>query len=84
MVNSRVISTFAACCLLAYASDTSYAQNVDGGVDQRPRNPIVRVVAVSQDGLQGKFGETIIAATLTRLDRAASFHPDVACLPESF
>jgi len=84
MMNSRMISTFAACCLLAFASGRSDAQDEHLAIQRRPRNPIVRVVAVSQDGLQDKTGETIIAATLTRLDRAASFRPDIACLPEAF
>ena len=78
MVNCRMISTFAACCLSAYMPGKSHAQ------DERPRNPIVRVVTVCQDGLQGQADAAITAATLTRLDRAASFRPDIACLPEAF
>jgi beta-ureidopropionase len=44
---------------------------------------IVRVVTVSQDGLE--FGtHDLLEPTMERLNRAASFHPDIACLPEVF
>jgi beta-ureidopropionase len=44
---------------------------------------IVRVVTVSQDGLE--FGSNdLLEPTMARLNRAASFHPDIACLPELF
>ncbi len=49
-----------------------------------PRNPLIRVVTVSQDGLQAEPGKAMLNATLARLDRTAAFKPDVACLPESF
>jgi predicted amidohydrolase len=49
-----------------------------------PRNRLVRVVTVSQDGLTDKPGKPMLEATLTRLDRAASFKPDIVCLPEHF
>src|SRR5262245_37840019 len=42
---------------------------------------IVRVVTVCQEGLKGK---SLINDTLERLDQAASFRPDIACLPEDF
>ena len=48
------------------------------------RNPIVRVVTVSQDMLQGRSTDELVSSTLARLDQAASFHPDIACLPELF
>lgn len=47
------------------------------------RNRIVRVVTVSQDQLD-KSSTNLIEATMTRLNEAASFRPDIACLPELF
>jgi beta-ureidopropionase len=44
---------------------------------------IVRVVTVTQEGLRFDKGD-LLEPTMTRLDRAASFHPDIACLPEVF
>lgn len=44
---------------------------------------IVRVVTISQDGLE--FGTNdLLEPTMERLNRAGSFHPDIACLPEVF
>ena len=84
MIDSRTVSTFLACCLLATIADRSIAQDGRPSIDQRPRNPIVRVVTVSQDFLEDHRPEARLASALVRLDRAASFHPDIACLPESF
>ena len=47
------------------------------------RNSIARVVTISQNGLRGPDPERL-AATMVRLDRAASFRPDIAVLPEVF
>jgi predicted amidohydrolase len=47
------------------------------------RNRIVRVVTISQDQL-GKTDANLMEATLKRLDEAATFAPDIACLPELF
>ncbi len=44
------------------------------------RNPLVRVVTVSQDGLMENPGKPMLEATMTRLDRAAAFRPDIVCL----
>jgi beta-ureidopropionase len=57
--------------------------------DDRPRaerapNPLVRVVTISQDGLQYKPGKPRLDASVILLDRAASFKPDIVCLPETF
>jgi predicted amidohydrolase len=50
---------------------------------QSVRNRIVRVVTVSQAGLErGK--NDLLAPTMARLNQAASFRPDIACLPEVF
>src|SRR5881396_2426926 len=48
------------------------------------RNRIARVVTVSQDMLQGRSPDELVSATLERLNQAASFRPDIACLPELF
>jgi len=47
------------------------------------RNPIVRVVTISQDRLRRESTETL-EDSIERLNRAASFRPDIACLPELF
>ncbi|MGH9844058.1 MAG: carbon-nitrogen hydrolase family protein [Blastocatellia bacterium] len=50
---------------------------------QRGRNRIVRVVTVSQDQLERESGD-LLERTIARLNQAASFQPDIACLPELF
>lgn len=53
------------------------------GASQSSGDRIVRVVTLSQDGLE--FGANdLLEPTMARLNRAASFHPDIACLPEVF
>jgi predicted amidohydrolase len=47
------------------------------------RNPIVRVVTISQAGIP-RDSKDLLELTLERLDQAASFRPDIACLPELF
>ena len=42
---------------------------------------LVRVVTVSQEKLSGK---EVVNQTLERLEAAASYKPDIACLPETF
>jgi predicted amidohydrolase len=49
---------------------------------ERARNPIVRVVTVSQADLP-RSGH-LLEDTLERLERAAAFRPDIAALPEVF
>lgn len=51
--------------------------------NQPQHNCLVRVVTVSQDGLNEKPGKPRLDATITRLNRAAVFQPDIACLPET-
>ena len=84
MRHSRVILTLTTCFLLVMLSDASLAQTGPSSIQGQPRNAIVRVVTISQDGLRDRTGKAFIDATLTRLERAASFRPDIACLPESF
>jgi beta-ureidopropionase len=47
------------------------------------RNRVVRVVTVSQAGLQRDTND-LLEPTMARLNQAVSFHPDIACLPELF
>ena len=47
------------------------------------RNHIVRVVTISQEGLRRDTND-LLEPSMARLDRAAPFHPDIACLPEFF
>lgn len=47
------------------------------------RNKIVRVVTVSQAGLD-RSAPGLLESTLERLEQAASFRPDIAVLPEVF
>lgn len=59
----------------------------NGGFKQDSNQPqpncLVRVVTVSQDGLNEKPGKPRLDATITRLNRAAAFKPDIVCLPET-
>jgi beta-ureidopropionase len=69
----------AACAPLIGAADVSKAtQPVPIG-----RNPIVRVVTVSQAELP-RGNDDLLEATMSRLQQASAFHPDIACLPELF
>jgi len=69
----------AACAPLIWAADVSKAaQPVRIG-----RNPIVRVVTVSQAELRGG-NDDLLEDTMARLQQASAFRPDIACLPELF
>jgi predicted amidohydrolase len=46
-------------------------------------NHLVRLVTISQDGLNNKVGKSRLDATIARLNRAAAFRPDIVCLPET-
>ena len=48
------------------------------------RNRLLRVVTVSQDGLNMKPGRAMLDQTLQRLEGAVAFRPDIVCLPERF
>src|SRR5262245_40507897 len=50
---------------------------------QTRRNPIVRVVTITQADLRRESGD-LLEETMGRLNQAASFQPDIACLPELF
>ncbi|MCW5976978.1 MAG: carbon-nitrogen hydrolase family protein [Bryobacteraceae bacterium] len=47
------------------------------------RNPLVRVVTISQAGLERNQPD-LIERTLERLEQSAAFRPDIATLPEVF
>lgn len=48
------------------------------------RNPLVRVVTISQDAASPDSKGTLLESAMERLNQAASFQPDVVCLPELF
>jgi len=75
-----VISTF----VLAILTPTTYGADTTEASKPQPRNRLVRVVTISQDGLSDKPGKPMLDATMTRLNRAVSFDPDIVCLPETF
>jgi hypothetical protein len=68
----------------ATVTSTAFPADTTEESHRRPRNQLVRVVTFSQDGLSEKPGQPMLDATLTRLDRAAAFKPDIVCLPEAF
>jgi predicted amidohydrolase len=68
----------AACAPLIPAADVSKTQPVRIG-----RNPIVRVVTVSQAELRGG-NDDLLEDTMARLQQASAFRPDIVCLPELF
>jgi beta-ureidopropionase len=47
-------------------------------------NPLVRVVTISQDGATKEESGSLLGAAMERLNQAAAFQPDIACLPELF
>jgi len=53
------------------------------GASDLSNSAVARVVTVSQDGLDRKSND-LLEPTMSRLDAAGSFHPDIACLPEVF
>lgn len=63
---------------------TTVALPLRAAADKPARNRIVRVVTISQDGLDGTSKEALLEATMKRLDQAASYHPDIVSLPETF
>jgi beta-ureidopropionase len=54
------------------------------GANHPARNPVVRVVTLSTDGLTDQPGEALRNGAMERLEQAAAFQPDIACLPELF
>ena len=79
MKQMMALFVVAACAPLIWAADVSKAtQPVRIG-----RNPIVRVVTVSQAELRGG-NDDLLEDTMARLQQASAFRPDIACLPELF
>jgi predicted amidohydrolase len=74
--------------LILFPPKKDILSTTNGGLKQDPNQPqhnrLVRVVTVSQDGMDEKPGKARLEATITRLNRAAAFQPDIACLPETF
>jgi len=48
------------------------------------KDPIVRVVTVSQDRIETKDRAERVARTIERMDQAVSLQPDIVCIPECF
>ena len=77
--------------LLLLPTGKHILSKTNGGLKQDSTQPqhqpqpncLVRIVTVSQDGLDEKPGKPRLDATMTRLNRAAAFQPDIACLPET-
>ena len=56
-----------------------------GGQERRPvRNHLVRVITVGTDRLLPNDKGGLLEGAMQRLEQAASFQPDIACLPELF
>lgn len=71
-------------CLGMASSPAARAAKDPPGKPAPPvRNRIVRVVTVSQ-ALLDRSRSDLLEETMRRLDQAASFRPDIACLPELF
>jgi beta-ureidopropionase len=82
-LNKPMLDLFVLAVLATTLPATTMAQSSSKSVD-RPRNPLVRVVTVTQEGLDEAPGQDLRDATMRRLDQAAVFRPDIACLPETF
>jgi len=58
--------------------------SIEAAVYKQKPNTHPRVVTITQEGLQRLSGVELIDATMDRLNQAASYQPDIACLPETF
>jgi len=67
------------CAPLIWAADISKT----APLARIARNPIVRVVTVSQAELR-RGNDDLLEDTMARLQQASAFRPDIACLPELF
>ncbi len=68
--------------LLILAVTHPFAARADERRGQK--NPIVRVVTISMDRLKPDNEGGLLEGAMGRLNQAASFQPDIACLPELF
>lgn len=85
LVTPWLIASFA--LILSLGSGVAAKSQQGEAKTQTPRptrNPLVRVVTVSQDGISSKSTPKGLEATYARLDQAAAFQPDIVCLPEGF
>jgi beta-ureidopropionase len=69
--------------ILTLASLSVFGVADDRKLHQGNRNRIVRVVTITQAELQ-RESDNLLEETMARLEQAASFQPDIACLPELF
>jgi beta-ureidopropionase len=73
--------------VVLFPSRKDVLSKTNGDYKQDPNQPksnrLVRVVTVSQDDINEKPGKPRLDATITRLNRAAAFQPDIICLPET-
>ena len=76
---SLLLGLFLACS----AANTVARGPVAPKASPSSRDQTVRVVTISQEGLE-RGANDLLEPTMARLNRAASFHPDIACLPEFF
>jgi predicted amidohydrolase len=74
---------FSLLALATVPSSIGAAKPGIGGAGPSVGDRVVRVVTISQEGLQ-RENQDLLESTLTRLNQAAAFHPDIACLPELF
>jgi hypothetical protein len=78
MKQAIAVLVAAAFAPVIWAADVSKVQPV-----RIARNPIVRVVTVSQAELR-RGNDDLLEDTMARLQQASAFRPDIACLPELF
>jgi predicted amidohydrolase len=67
--------------LLAVSACAGSAETRTGSA---ARNPLVRVATISTDRLSPGAAGDLFDGAMDRLNQAASFQPDIACLPELF
>jgi beta-ureidopropionase len=75
-------SVIALAAIFSLAATVAHGKSAAGDSQSRAQR-IVRVVTISQDELRRGTND-LLESTMVRLDRAGSFHPDIACLPEMF
>lgn len=69
--------------MIAWLAAGAAGLTAEGAAASLPRNPLVRVVTISQGRLD-RVTPTLLEETLERMDEALSFQPDMVCLPEHF
>jgi predicted amidohydrolase len=79
-MNKRPLTGALYLIVFAAVAETAHCQD---NASAQPRNRHVRVVTISQHGLRATDA-ALVDDTFERLDRAGSYRPDIACLPETF